>query len=89
MEEGRGSRGMFCQHVDENGEICNALMTEKSIFFHCPKCGHVEMMSNEDRAEKFRQEARADGRPGKVGLAPSLSLDGNILFASAPRRASF
>lgn len=87
MNEGRGS-GMFCQHVDENGEVCNALMTEKSIFYHCPKCGHVEMMSNEERTAKVRREEALSSRSGRVGFMPSLAREGSVLFANAPHRAS-
>jgi len=84
--EGKRSRGMFCPHVDENGEICDAFMKEKSIFFHCPKCGHAEMMSDKDRHEKIRREENKTSTPRRVGLALSISSEVDTIFAGVPRR---
>ena len=59
---GLSTQGRFCDGVDEDGVICNALMVEKSVFYHCPACGHIHMLPEAEVQQKLEEAQKRNNR---------------------------
>jgi len=86
--KGFSTQGRFCDGVDEDGVICNALMVEKSVFYHCPACGHIHMLPAAELQQKLAKEQGKTNRPAymRVGAA-NLAIDSDDVFSSPHSRS--
>lgn len=74
-------QGRFCDNPDENGEICTALMEERSIFWYCPACKNVVYMDKAEVDEKLKREKiRSEFRP-TISVSRGFAIDGEVLVA--------
>jgi hypothetical protein len=77
----RYEKGQLCPKAKENGEECGALMEEKSVFWLCPKCGHVLHMTKSERQAKMAKIERRASEPNYVGFR---GIDGQSTNARFP-----